>query len=68
MKLHDHLAAQHAADEADLEPDQGLDTSPIDLDLHTSHFDDDIDMPCNYCGATTTCGCIDRGSPYTHHQ
>lgn len=65
MNLDQLLAAQHAAYEADLEPDNyGLDTCPFDLDPITPWDDTDIAMPCNHCHATDPCPCIDRGSPF----
>ena len=66
MNLHQLLTDQHADYEADLEnPNAGLDTCPIDLDTITPACDDtDITPPCNYCGTTDRCPCINRGARF----
>ena len=68
MNLAETLAAQHAAYERDLEPDNyGMDDCPFDT-ANVWDFDNDITttVPCAYCGYTDCDSCIDTGSPFAH--
>ena len=68
MNLKQLLANQHVAYEADLEPSfYGINESPFD-DTPTidDHYDIELTIPCAYCGNTSECLCLDRGSPFAH--